>query len=131
MASVIFALAGSLLTAQEPLAPAKTSAGFACNRLALDADARKRHFETLGPALRTLHQQIRELPAGYAFEFPSDPSTVRLVFEWANGERLCCPFFDIDLRFEHDNGGFWLRLNGPAGVKDFIKADFARWFQPR
>jgi hypothetical protein len=61
---------------------------FACDRLALDAEARKRHFQELGPALRTLKESVRELPNGYEFRFPSDPKTIAMVAEWAAGERL-------------------------------------------
>jgi hypothetical protein len=101
---------------------------FACNRLALTEQARKRHFDELGPALRAIKKTVREVPHGYEFGFPTDPATVQLVSEWAVGERLCCPFFDIELRFECEGGGFYLRLTGRDGVKAFIKTDFAPWF---
>src|SRR5690349_612480 len=103
---------------------------FACDRMALDPAARHRHFDVLGPELRSLHRQIREMPDGYEFEFPADPAAVQKVAEWAAGERLCCPFFDIDVRLPHDRGSLWLRLTGRSGVKEFIRADFDRWFRP-
>ncbi len=71
---------------------------FACNRLAHTPEQRKRHFDELGPKLRSLRKSVRELPSGYEFEFPADSNTVQLVAEWAVGERACCPFFDIDMR---------------------------------
>jgi hypothetical protein len=43
---------------------------FACDRLALNSEQRKRHFDELGPKLRTLVLQARELPNGYEFQFP-------------------------------------------------------------
>ncbi|HEY1342908.1 MAG TPA: hypothetical protein VGF59_35640 [Bryobacteraceae bacterium] len=101
---------------------------FACDRMALDPAARHRHFEVLGPELRAMHRQIRELPGGFEFEFPADLAAVQKIAEWAAGERLCCPFFDIDLRLPHDRGSLWLRLTGRSGVKEFIRADFDRWF---
>ena len=107
----------------------KRESPFACDRLALTPEARKRHFDELGPALRTLVKNARELPNGFEFEFPSDAAAFRLVSEWAGGEHLCCPFFDIDLRFEREGGALWLRLTGREGVKQFIKSDFAPWFQ--
>ena len=109
-------------------ATAKRESAFACDRLALATDARRRHFDELGPALRAMKKSVRELPNGFEFEFPSDAAAFRLVSEWAAGEHLCCPFFDIDLRLEREGGAFWLRLTGREGVKQFIKADFARWF---
>jgi hypothetical protein len=102
----------------------------ACNRLALDPVVRQRHFDVLGPALRAMHRQTRELADGFEFEFPADSAAVQKVAEWAAGERLCCPFFDVELRFPRDRGGFWLRLTGGRGVKEFIRADFDRWFRP-
>lgn len=100
---------------------------FACNRLALSPAARHRHFDELGPALRDLRKKVRELPNGYEFEFPSDANTVATLTEWAGGERLCCPFFDIEVRMEAENGPVWLRLTGRKGTKQFIEADAAAW----
>jgi hypothetical protein len=103
------------------------AAPFACHRSALTAAARKRHFDELGPALRGMVRNVRQLRDGYEFEFPVDPATFRLVAEWAAGEHLCCPFFDIDLRQEREKGAFWMRLSGPSGVKQFIEADLGSW----
>ena len=102
---------------------------FACNRLALDAVTRKRHFDELGPALRSMRKAVRELPDGYEFQFPSDPKSIAMVAEWAAGERLCCPFFNIELRMEAEGGPFWLRVTGREGTKEFIKVDGATWIQ--
>jgi len=102
---------------------------FACDRLALDPEARKRHFDELGPTLRSMRKAVRELPDGYEFQFPADPKTIAMVAEWAAGERLCCPFFDIQLRMEPEGGPFWLRLTGREGTKQFIKVDGASWIK--
>jgi hypothetical protein len=107
----------------------KHESPFACDRFALDDAARKRHFDELGPALRSLRKAVRELADGYEFQFPADPKTIALVAEWAAGERLCCPFFNIQLRMEPEDGPFWLRLTGRKGTKDFIKVDGASWIK--
>jgi len=112
------------------VAGSKHESPFACDRLALDPAARKRHFDELGPALRSLRKAVRELPEGYEFQFPSDPKTIAMVEEWAAGERVCCPFFDIQLRMEREDGPFWLSVTGRKGTKDFIKVDGASWIQP-
>jgi hypothetical protein len=96
---------------------------FACNAFALAPEVRKRHFEELGPALLKLKKSTRELPDGYEFEFPADNRTYQLLTEWAFQERLCCPFFDIDLRFDREGGPLWLRLTGRPGTKEFIKME--------
>jgi hypothetical protein len=95
--------------AQGSLAETKRSESpFACNRLALTPEQRKRHFDELGPKLRSLKKSVRELPNGYEFEFSPDSNTVQLVAEWAVGERACCPFFDIDMRLVREGGHFGL-----------------------
>ncbi len=98
---------------------------FACNAFALSPEVRKRHFDELGAALLKLKKSTRELPDGYEFELPPDKGTYQLLTEWVFQERLCCPFFDIDVRFDRENGPLWLRLTGRPGTKDFIKAEFA------
>jgi hypothetical protein len=103
---------------------AKHESPFACNAFALSPEIRKRHFEKLGPALLKLKKSTRELPDGYEFELPADNKTYQLLTEWAFQERLCCPFFDIDLRFDRENGPLWLRLTGRPGTKEFIKEEF-------
>jgi hypothetical protein len=102
---------------------------FACNRFALTQEQRKRHFDELGPKLRSLKKNVRQLPNGYEFEFPADSNTVQLVAEWAIGERACCPFFDIEMRLEREGGSLWLGLTGREGVKQFIQADGAAWIR--
>jgi hypothetical protein len=70
---------------------------------------------------------VRELPDGYACEYPGDPATYRLITEWAAGERLCCPFFDVDVHSQREGGSVWVRVTGREGVKDFIKVEGAEW----
>jgi hypothetical protein len=116
-----------LLVIATTAAPSFADSPFACDRAALTVQARKRHFDELGPALRVRKKSVRELRDGFEFEFPTDTATFQLVSEWVAGERLCCPFFDIDIHVERENGRLWLRLTGREGVKQFIQADFASW----
>jgi len=110
----------------EPVSSSQTEhvSPLACNAFALSPEVRKRHFEELGPALLKLKKSTRELPDGYEFELPPDNKTYQLLTEWAFQERLCCPFFDIDLRFDREGGPLWLRLTGRSGTKEFIKEEF-------
>jgi len=96
---------------------------FACNAFALSPEVRKRHFEELGPALLKLKKSMRALPDGYELELPADNKTYQLLTAWAFQERLCCPFFDLDLRLERETGPLWLRLAGRPGTKEFIKME--------
>lgn len=129
-----FLAAASLISADDKCPPSKAvpastrkGSPFFCNRLALTPALRHRHFDELGPKLRSLRKGVRELNDGYEFEFPGDTSTYQLLAEWAIQERLCCPFFDISLRLEPEGGPLWLRLRGRPGTKDFIKVDAAGW----
>ena len=110
----------------EPVSSSQTEhvSPLACNAFALSPEVRKRHFEELGPALLKLKKSTRELVDGYECEFPADNKTYQLLTEWAFQERLCCPFFDIDLRFEREGGPLRLRLTGRPGTKDFIKMEW-------
>jgi len=114
----------------EKSAKAKQESPLACDRLALTPEQRKRHFDELGPMLRSLKTSVREVPDGFEFQYPSDMKTYQLVAEWAAGERVCCPFFEIDLRSEPEGGPLWLRLTGRDGVKEFIHAEGAAWLKP-
>jgi|SRR6185312_1991425 hypothetical protein len=119
-------VSGRLIRADETTLPqsAKHESPFACNAFALSPELRKRHFEELGPTLLKLKKSVRELPDGYELELPADNTTYQLLTEWAFQERLCCPFFDVDLRFDREGGPLWLRLTGRPGTKEFIKEEF-------
>jgi hypothetical protein len=116
---------GSIRAGETTLSQSAThESPFACNAFALSPEVRKRHFEEVGPALLKLKKSMRALPDGYELEFAPDNKTYQLLTEWALQERLCCPFFDIDLRLDRENGPLWLRLTGRPGTKEFIKMEF-------
>ena len=114
---------------QAPTSAIKKDSPFACNRTALTPEQRKRHFDELGPALRSLRQSVRELADGYEFGYPADTNTYQLLTEWIAGERVCCPFFDITMQVEHEGGPIKLRLTGKDGVKKFIEAEGITWIK--
>ena len=119
-----------LTSALSILATAAThESPFACDRTALNPKQRKRHFDELGPKLRTLVLEARELPGGYEFKFPGDRQTFQLIAEWTAGEHACCPFFDIDLRLDREGGATWIRLAGRPGTKEFVREEFKGWFK--
>ncbi len=100
----------------------------ACNEFALAPAERKRHFEEIIPILVQLGRRLHnyhELPDGFEFEFLSDAHSVLTVAEFAWGEHLCCPFVELDLRFEPDDG-IWLRFTGRGPVKDFIRSEYVK-----
>jgi hypothetical protein len=72
---------------------------------------------------------VRELPDGYAFEFRGDADTFRMVADWLASERLCCPFFDIQIRTTPEGGPITVTLGGRPGTKDFIRLEFEKWIR--
>lgn len=126
-----FAILQKPAAAQSASSPgaAKHESPFACDRLAFTPEQRKRHFDELGPTLRSLKKGVRELPDGYEFQFSADAATLELVAEWAAGEHLCCPFLDIDLMLEREDGPLWVRLTGREGVKKSIELESSFWLK--
>jgi hypothetical protein len=121
-------LAAVITTTAQATTP-KHESPLACDRLALTAAERTRHFLELGPMLIRLRTAVHELPNGYELDFPSDTKTFALVTEWVEQERRCCPFFELDVHIKPEGGPLSLRLTGRKGVKEFIKADAAQWIQ--
>jgi hypothetical protein len=101
---------------------------FYCDRTALTPEQRKRQQE-LGKILKSSVLGIQELPDGFEFEFPSDPSNYQALTQFTPLERACCPFFDISIRLEREGGKLWWRLTGRDGVKQFIHAEFSPWIK--
>jgi hypothetical protein len=92
---------------------------FACDMNALTPDQRRRHGE-LAMMLRPAVVEFIELPNGYAARVSAgmDPE----ITEFCRLERLCCPFFDLDL--QQDDGASLLSITGPGDIKPFIRAEF-------
>ena len=96
---------------------------FACNMNALNAAQRKRQTALI-IKLGQLRQEVRELPDGYGFRFPAEVAVFQELAEFVVNERLCCPFFDFELKLAREGGPLWLNLTGRTGVKAFIRAEF-------
>jgi hypothetical protein len=105
-----------------------TESPFRCDLSTLSAAERARK-DVISSTLAEHRLGIKELPDGYEFQFPGDAATIALVSEWVVTERLCCPFFDFDVRLSREGGTLALRLTGRPGTKAFIQADFVRWMK--
>jgi hypothetical protein len=101
---------------------------FICDLSKLTAADRARLQEIAG-ALAADRPTVRELPDGYAFEFRGDADTFRMVADWLASERLCCPFFDIQIRTAPEGGPITVTLGGRPGTKDFIRLEFEKWIR--
>lgn len=96
---------------------------FACNVAGISAEQRPRYM-ALAKKLESTKQEVRELADGYAIRFSVESSTIQDLAEFITYERLCCPFFDLELAVEREGGPAWLRLRGREGVKEFIRTEF-------
>lgn len=96
---------------------------FACNVAGISAERRPRYV-ALAKKLVSSKQEVRELADGYAFRFSVEASTLQDLAEFITYERLCCPFFDLEMVVEREGGPAWLRLRGREGVKEFIRTEF-------
>jgi hypothetical protein len=96
----------------------------ACNLYALNAVERSRYQELRGNLLAAARER-RKLSNGY--EFRLDGAALRLVdaAEWMDLERRCCPFLMLELAASGREPHVWLRLTGPAGVKEFWERSLA------
>lgn len=62
-----------------------------------------------------------ETAQGYRFQLPADD--VGEVGAWIAEERVCCSFFDFDLRLKAGADQMELTLSGGEGVKEFIASE--------
>lgn len=99
-----------------------TNTPLACNMAAFNAEERDRH-QVLGRQLFESVKETQELPNGFAFRLPMEASMCIAVAEFITLERLCCPFLNFVLEVEPDDGPLWLKLTGPDGVKQLLRAE--------
>ncbi|MBZ4192548.1 hypothetical protein [Niabella beijingensis] len=65
----------------------------------------------------------RALKNGYAYQFKGSDAVVDELTEFIKTERLCCDFFDFELKIAGNAAVAWLAITGPRGVKDFINTE--------
>jgi hypothetical protein len=117
---------GSTLINQEAAGQAvaeKTAHGLTCNLDGIPSSERARYTELAG-SLRHAIREKRELPDGYALLLDPAQFTMDQALEWTKLERECCPFLEMQVRWDIENGPVWLDLKGPEGVKVFILDEF-------
>ena len=100
----------------------KTESQLVCDLTAMNTEQRKRYQAVLEHLHKTV-QGVEEIENGYAFQHDTDASTLLLLAEFISLERLCCPFLDFALVVERERGPVRLRLTGPEGVKQFLRAE--------
>jgi hypothetical protein len=97
-----------------------TATPIACNLGAITDAERPRYFALRAQVLAGI-EDVAELDDGFALRVGTD---LVALAEWIAFERLCCPFLSFRLAVE-GTGPVRLELGGAAGVKDFLRAEFA------
>jgi hypothetical protein len=85
------------------------------------AELREREA-TLLAQFRSAVIATEEIPDRYCFRVPGDGRRIALLAELMAAERECCPFLTFELTAEPNMGPLIVRVTGPAGTKDFLKA---------
>jgi hypothetical protein len=85
------------------------------------AELREREA-TLLAQFRSAVIETEELPDGYAFRVPGDAKRMAIIAEMIVAERECCPFLTFELVAQPNMGPVIVRVTGPAGTKEFLKA---------
>ena len=63
-----------------------------------------------------------ELRDGYAFHLPGDGKWIATIAKMIVAERECCPFLTFELVAQPNMGPVIVRVTGPAGGKEILKA---------
>lgn len=78
------------------------------------------------PALVTELREVRELEDGFALRYHGADGwrdRLRMLADFVEGERACCPFFRFEIVLEAERGPIWLRLRGRPGVKEYVASE--------
>jgi hypothetical protein len=88
---------------------------------AIPPDLRAVHQRLIRRLMTDAGEKVQELPDGFAFGFPHDEYDA--LTEFVGRERLCCPFLTFIMEVAPDHGPLLLRMTGPEGAKEFIRAE--------
>ena len=93
----------------------------ACNMGVFTPEQRESHIQMTTKLIQAV-QDIREVENGFEFSFPNQA-------EFISNERLCCPFLGFTLQVNSNQDPVSLRLTGPLGTPEFLRAEFDGAFQ--
>ena len=79
--------------------------------------------ETVVANLKRQVLEKKELTNGYSYTFKGSDAVVDEVSNFIKTERLCCDFFNFELKVAGDASHAWLTITGPDGTKDFITSE--------
>jgi hypothetical protein len=103
---------------------AKRETPFACSLEKSLTKEQRAHKKQIAQKMESARIETRELADGYVVRFRPHEVSFAEIADWVGTERVCCPFFDLAIEAERENGPFSLRITGRDGVKRFILAEF-------
>jgi hypothetical protein len=102
----------------------KGDSPFACSLEKSLTREERAHKKQIAQKMERARIDTKEIGDGYVFRFRPEGVSFAEVADWVATERVCCPFFDLGIEAERDNGPVSLRITGREGVKNFIRAEF-------
>jgi hypothetical protein len=103
-------------------APAQQETPFACSLEKTLTREQRAHKKQVMQKMEAARIDTREIADGYVFRFRPEAVSFTEIADWVATERICCPFFDLAIESERENGPLSLRITGRDGVKQFIRA---------
>jgi hypothetical protein len=97
---------------------------FACSLEKSLTKEQREHKKQIAQKMAIARVETKELENGYLFRFRPEAISFAEVADWVGSERVCCPFFDLAIEAERENGPLSLRITGREGVKAFIQGEF-------
>jgi hypothetical protein len=96
----------------------------ACTLDAIPADERSAHSSLAAQLFGQLIQEHRELADGHEFRFRLE--SLEALARFIANERKCCPFVNFDLAIVAGSDHLTLRMTGPAGTRELLRAELLR-----
>jgi hypothetical protein len=103
---------------------AKRESPFACSLEKSLTKEQRDHKKQIALKMESARIETKELADGYVFRFRPEGISFAEAADWVATERVCCPFFDLAVEAERENGPVSLRITGREGVKAFIRGEF-------
>ena len=103
-------------------APAKQETPLACSLEKTLTKEQRAHKREIMQKMAAARIDTKEIADGYVFRFRPEAVSFTEIADWVSTERICCPFFDLAIESERENGPLSLRITGRDGVKQFIRA---------
>ena len=98
------------------------SSKFVCNLGVMNQEERAR-YNGLSRKLMGASEERRELDNGYAFRLAAQKISLVEIADWITLDRRCCPFFNLQIEAQPNDGPLWLRMTGAPGIKQFILSE--------